>query len=309
MIVWCLFDDANGSWNKYSKEQNENTFISIGINNNDWDNYYQIDLSIQNESLINKLNELPKPDIIVASPPCESWSIADNQQRLWREQKGNNIKVHLKSDIEHNNKVMHAKRKRDYYKQWRTTLNGISTTLGLLKVIEHFKPLIWVIENPETSKIWEFINENVGLNGFRNKTYYNAYDINFTKKPTIFFSNVKLDLRLNHIKQLRKWEETQGYALRSSIPKDLLKDIIEQITKKGVKTMKELAKVKQQSVEQLDLLNKIIQEELKSNEIEKDKAKPKKMSIDTLLNFYNQVFQRIYSIQAMELQVEKENKK
>lgn len=73
--------------------------------------------------------------------------------------------------------------------------------------------------------------------------------------------------------------------------------------------MKELAKAKQQSIEQLDLLNKIIQEELKSNEIEKDKQKPKKMSIDTLLNFYNQVFQRIYSIQAMELQVEKENKK
>lgn len=73
--------------------------------------------------------------------------------------------------------------------------------------------------------------------------------------------------------------------------------------------MKELTKVKQQSMEQLDLLNKIIQEELRSNEIEKDKAKPKKMSIDTLLNFYNQVFQRIYSIQAMELQLEKENKK
>lgn len=90
-----------------------------------------------------------------------------------------------------------------------------------------------MIENPETSKIWEFINENVGLNGFRNKTYYNAYDMNFTKKPTIFFSNVKLDLRLNHIKQLKKWEEQYGYALRSSIPKDLLKDIIEQITKKG----------------------------------------------------------------------------
>lgn len=73
--------------------------------------------------------------------------------------------------------------------------------------------------------------------------------------------------------------------------------------------MKELTKVKQQSIEQLDLLNKIIQEELRSNEIEKDKQKPKKMSVDTLLNFYNQVFQRIYSIQAMELQVEKENKK
>lgn len=74
--------------------------------------------------------------------------------------------------------------------------------------------------------------------------------------------------------------------------------------------MKDLEQVKKQSMEQLDLLNKIIQEELKSNEIEKDKMnKPKKMSIDTLLNFYNQVFQRVYSIQAMELQREKENKK
>lgn len=74
--------------------------------------------------------------------------------------------------------------------------------------------------------------------------------------------------------------------------------------------MKDLEQVKKQSMEQLDLLNKIIQDELKSNEIEKDKMnKPKKMSIDTLLNFYNQVFQRVYSIQAMELQKEKENKK
>lgn len=74
--------------------------------------------------------------------------------------------------------------------------------------------------------------------------------------------------------------------------------------------MKDLEQVKKQSMEQLDLLNKIIQKELKSNEIEKSKINtPKKMSIDTLLNFYNQVFQRVYSIQAMELQREKENKK
>lgn len=74
--------------------------------------------------------------------------------------------------------------------------------------------------------------------------------------------------------------------------------------------MKDLEQVKKQSMEQLDLLNKIIQDELKSNEIEESKINtPKKMSIDTLLNFYNQVFQRVYSIQAMELQREKENKK
>ena len=87
----------------------------------------------------------------------------------------------------------------------------------------------WVIENPATSKIWEFINENVKLEGFKNKAYYNAYNIEFTKKPTIFFSNLELKLKLDNIKQIRKWEETSGYITRSSIPKELLKDIIEPI--------------------------------------------------------------------------------
>lgn len=73
--------------------------------------------------------------------------------------------------------------------------------------------------------------------------------------------------------------------------------------------MKELAKIKEQSINHLDLLDKIIKEELSSNEIDKNNNKPKKMSIDTLLNFYNQVFQRVYSIQAMELQVDKEKNK
>lgn len=73
--------------------------------------------------------------------------------------------------------------------------------------------------------------------------------------------------------------------------------------------MKELAKVKEQALNHLDLLDKIIKEELSSNEIDKNNNKPKKMSIDTLLNFYNQVFQRVYSIQAMELQVYKEKNK
>lgn len=73
--------------------------------------------------------------------------------------------------------------------------------------------------------------------------------------------------------------------------------------------MKELARIKEQSLNHLDLLDKIIKEELSSNEIDKNNNKPKKMSIDTLLNFYNQVFQRVYSIQAMELQVDKEKNK
>lgn len=227
-IIWCLFDDANGSWNKFSREREKEHYISIGINDNDWDNYYKIDLSIQNDTLITELEKLPKPDIIVASPPCESWSIADNQRRLWRKQVGRMIEVFTYQDELENRKIFNNG-KRDYYKQWRTTLNGISTILGTLKIIDYFKPKYWVIENPATSKIWEFINENVKLEGFKNKAYYNAYNIEFTKKPTIFFSNLELKLKLDNIKQIRKWEETPGYNTRSSIPKELLKDIIEQI--------------------------------------------------------------------------------
>lgn len=227
-IIWCLFDDANGSWNKFSKEREKEHYISIGINDNDWDNYYKIDLSIQNDTLITELEKLPKPDIIVASPPCESWSIADNQRRLWRKQVGRMIEVFTYQDELENRKIFNNG-KRDYYKQWRTTLNGISTILGTLKIIDYFKPKYWVIENPATSKIWEFINENVKLEGFKNKAYYNAYNIEFTKKPTIFFSNLELKLKLDNIKQIRKWEEHTGYDTRSSIPKELLKDIIEQI--------------------------------------------------------------------------------
>ena len=227
-IIWCLFDDANGSWNKFSREREKEHYISIGINDNDWDNYYKIDLSIQNDTLITELEKLPKPDIIVASPPCESWSIADNQRRLWRKQAGRMIEVFTYQDELENRKIFNNG-KRDYYKQWKTTLNGISTILGTLKIIDYFKPKYWVIENPATSKIWEFINENVKLEGFKNKAYYNAYNIEFTKKPTIFFSNLELKLKLDNIKQIRKWEETPGYITRSSIPKELLKDIIEQI--------------------------------------------------------------------------------
>lgn len=232
IIIWALFDDANGSWNKFAREREREHYISIGINNNDWENYYKIDLSIQNDKLIKELEKLPKPDIIVASPPCESWSIADNQQRLWRKQQGNNIEVFTKANIEHNNKIMNKNRYRDYYKQWRTTLNGISTILGTLKIIDYFKPKYWVIENPATSKIWEFINENVKLEGYKNKCYYNAYNTEFTKKPTIFMSNIKMNLKIDNIKQHRAWEAITNYAIRSSIPKELLGHIMEEIWKR-----------------------------------------------------------------------------
>jgi len=64
-----------------------------------------------------------------------------------------------------------------------------------------------------------------------NGTYYSAYDNSFSLKPTIFKSNIKLNL-------LQKSERSNGdhmakgsYLKRSSIPDLLIKDIIEQTLK------------------------------------------------------------------------------
>jgi hypothetical protein len=74
-----LFDDAESSYknaiNKFFDTQFE--VHSIGINNvvfpkSNYYFYHRIDLSLCNFNLIQELSKLPKPNIILASPPCES---------------------------------------------------------------------------------------------------------------------------------------------------------------------------------------------------------------------------------------------
>ena len=50
----------------------------------------------------------------------------------------------------------------------------------------------------------------------------------FSKKPTIFFSNQKLNLKKEHIKSNDKMRHC-SYNERASIPKELILDIIKQL--------------------------------------------------------------------------------
>lgn len=228
-IIWALYDDGFGSWNKLDQQTHQ--IISIGINENDWgENYYKIDLSITNNNLIKELSKLPKPDVIIASPPCESWSIADNQQRCFRNiYTGGVIKIFTKQNTRLNNEVLPKQMSRDWYKQYATMLIGMGTSVVTVKIIEHFKPSVWIVENPATLKIWDYMFNTTGFTGVINKTYYNCYDISFPKKPTIFMSNVELNLRKENIKAEIKWEKVSGYDKRASIPKELLKNILEML--------------------------------------------------------------------------------
>lgn len=230
ITIWALYDDGVGSWQHSGYDRNEFNIISIGINDNNWDNYKKIDLSLTNYNLIKELEKLPKPDVIVASPPCESWSIADNQQRLYRNSNINGeIKFFREKDILENNIKMHKNRKRDYFKQWRTTLIGFETCLSTNLIIKHFNPQIFIIENPQTSKLWEFIEIFGTINGIKNIAHYNSYNNDYTKKPTCFYSNLSLNLKHENLKSCKKWECVSGYNIRSSIPKELILNLLEKI--------------------------------------------------------------------------------
>lgn len=87
MIVWALFDSGNGSYTKGIKELNEKRLCNIEVypigidiekRNNHFINLNLADYSrlFGDNTLFGTLDKLPKPDLIIASPPCESWSNA-----------------------------------------------------------------------------------------------------------------------------------------------------------------------------------------------------------------------------------------
>jgi len=79
-----LFDSGNGCYTKAANECFKNIKIyPIGIDiENKNSHFINLDLSDYSEiftgdnPIFEKLDKLPKPDLIIASPPCESWSIA-----------------------------------------------------------------------------------------------------------------------------------------------------------------------------------------------------------------------------------------
>ena len=227
MVVWALFDDGNRSyWKSIKKYFPEINVISVGINDLKEQDYKRIDLSIFNEKLIKQLKELPTADVILASPPCESWSNADTIKNY---QPNSLILNNYNFFLEQNKKFYANKRKnmyKNFFNKQRTRLYGEATQLGLNLILRTFNPKIWIIENPATSRCWLYQQDYLNWNGIMNKTYYNNYGFDYTK-PTIFKSNIALNLKYEKIKQTTKWEKVCGYDNRSAIPELLIKDIID----------------------------------------------------------------------------------
>lgn len=83
MIVWSLFDSGKSAYKRtITQFFPRYTNLSIGIDktgeNNDFINVNLADYGMifGDNTLFDTLDKLPKPDVILASPPCESWSVA-----------------------------------------------------------------------------------------------------------------------------------------------------------------------------------------------------------------------------------------
>lgn len=246
-VIWALYDDAQMCYKKsinsfFSKK--DVLVISIGINNKKIKNYERVDLSVSNPNLLNDLLKIEKkygkPEIVLASPPCECWSGADCNGRIWKSICCTKNKQVTKIEIKNNffygnyNKRCYKNKRRDYYKKTAGMLNGIGTITATIWVIDFFKPKNWVIENPKTSMIWKWITSNFDTKShFFNSSNYACYDNNFSLKPTTFYSNKSLKLKSNHITGNKKHMSYGSYSRRSSIPSLLIKDIVNQLLNKG----------------------------------------------------------------------------
>ena len=238
-IIWALYDDAESSYNKAIKRYFDKKFIiySIGINDLVFEKskyyfYKKIDLSLINFNLIKELNKLPRPDIILASPPCESWSGADCGGVMVKSiTKNGEWVIKNKKYYDKYNEKAHPVKRRKFIQKETSRILGEATIGATIKIIEEFKPKYWVIENPFTSKTWKFqeFHWNFGNKAFHNKTYYSSYDKNFSSKPTIFKSNINLNLKSKKEIGNKNHMLKGSYSKRSAIPKLLIKKIIDEL--------------------------------------------------------------------------------
>lgn len=117
-----------------------------------------------------------------------------------------------------------------YHKQFITRVNGELCVFNTIEIIKRYNPKYFVIENPASGKIWEYIETIIGFElPYKNLTRYNNYGYPI-QKPTKFASNIFLGLKNEVIKQKIEWKNfSKDYNERSNIPKKLVDDIFKKI--------------------------------------------------------------------------------
>ena len=208
MIVWDLFGGGQNSVYNALKDNPNYTVYTFDITEPAHEHQYHIDLSQDN--IVDKFKDYPKPDIIVASPLCQSfsniltvkgggtvgWTFKDNQLVFRTE---DDFKEHKSGWTKNLN----------YERQHFLAELGKKCIDNVLKLIDYYEPRLWYIENPATSLMWYYLEHNQAdwckkHNLIKNKACYGLYGF-LTNKPTVFASNTWLNLLYG--KTPKPWHE------------------------------------------------------------------------------------------------------
>lgn len=258
-IIWSLFDSETAITNELNSDKYEVYTIGLPSSSALTDNFIKIDLS--RKSCIRKLTKLPKPDIIFASPPCETWVNVSIGSVHFYKRNFNEHNLYWQKNFKPNNYD-------DKHRELR--LLGQKTAYWTYKIIDYFKPDLWVIENGRSSYIFKYLYTYFGLKGFKNNSIYSAYcNVEFSMKPTVFYSNKKFMLRNNQVKSKKLisvsmsrvdkeiksgvWKElgfnsptayiksqremVESYAERSKVPIGIYRDILNFYEGNGQQTL------------------------------------------------------------------------
>lgn len=199
IVVWDLF---GGGQNSVYQSLRENSLFDVwtfDITEPTREQHIKQDLTVDN--IIEVLAQYPKPDIIVASPLCQSFSqvlqMKGGGTCFWKKENDKLVERPV-AEFEALKNGFTKYLKAD--KQLQIKRLGEKCINNTLRIIEHFKPSCWYLENPANSLMWYYIEHNkadwVAQNGpaYKNKTYYNNYGF-IIQKATIFLSNIDLNLK------------------------------------------------------------------------------------------------------------------
>ncbi|KGQ52184.1 Uncharacterised protein [Gallibacterium anatis] len=236
IIVWALFDSGNGCYTQAAQSFSNIETYPIGIDI-EGKNQQLIQANLADFSqifgqsaLFNLLDSLPKPDVILASPPCESFSVANSIKSgnvCWQWQGNMRFAIRSRKDF---NAVNVKKRRYRYDKSFLNRINGELCIYNTIEIIKRYQPKVYVIENPYASRIWHYLDEILDFPiRYANPTYYGNYGW-VCKKATKFKSNIPLNLRYQHyISGKTMYDCLHSYNARSAIPLPLIQDIYRSI--------------------------------------------------------------------------------
>jgi hypothetical protein len=238
-IIWSLFDSENATVSELVKNDIKLSaqYLVYSFGKGNGLNHVHLDLSNFGYAK-RRLDKYPKPDYIFASPPCETWcQVNVGTKRYYTSEKVLNF--YYKNKWQRN----------IYLNQEQTerAMNGEVTAKTTAKIIEHYKPQCWAIENGTRSHIFAYLQEIANLQGYKNLTNYYSYGFNYPK-PTTIYSNLMLNLkRKSYIKDINLLDKLENHIpntdrkeraiLRSKVPEQLYIDILKEFNIGGQKPL------------------------------------------------------------------------